>query len=147
MKTIIMTALSTLLGLTSLAASATEFEPFQTYTRPALPLNGEWKIIFDPYENGYYNYRYEPFDQMDNPPRSAYFRDAKPRHSGELIEYDFDASESLTVPGDWNTQKEKLYYYEGNTLSGLAKKTGISRNSLFTTIDKVREQLKDLLDE
>ena len=41
----------------------------------------------------------------------------------------------------------KLYYYEGNTLSGLAKKTGISRNSLFTTIDKVREQLKELLNE
>lgn len=41
----------------------------------------------------------------------------------------------------------KLYYYEGNTLTGLAKKTGISRNSLFTTIDKVREQLKDLLNE
>jgi RNA polymerase sigma factor (sigma-70 family) len=41
----------------------------------------------------------------------------------------------------------KLYYYEGNTLTGLAKKTGISRNSLFTTIDKVREQLKELLDE
>tara|TARA_R100001460_G_scaffold13815_3_gene31161 strand:- start:2487 stop:3038 length:552 start_codon:yes stop_codon:yes gene_type:complete len=41
----------------------------------------------------------------------------------------------------------KLYYYEGNTLSGLAKKTGISRNSLFSTIDKVREQLKELLDE
>jgi len=41
----------------------------------------------------------------------------------------------------------RLYYYEGNTLTGLAKKTGISRNSLFTTIDKVREQLKDLLDE
>ena len=39
----------------------------------------------------------------------------------------------------------KLYYYEGNTLSGLAKKTGISRNSLFSTIDKVREQLKELL--
>ena len=41
----------------------------------------------------------------------------------------------------------KLYYYEGNTLTGLAKKTGISRNSLFTTIDKVRDQLKELLDE
>ena len=39
----------------------------------------------------------------------------------------------------------KLYYYEGNTLTGLAKKTGISRNSLFTTIDKVREQLKEIL--
>ena len=41
----------------------------------------------------------------------------------------------------------KLYYYEGNTLTGLAKKTGISRNSLFTTIDKVREQLKEIFDE
>ena len=41
----------------------------------------------------------------------------------------------------------RLYYYEGNTLTGLAKKTGISRNSLFSTIDKVREQLKELLDE
>ncbi len=41
----------------------------------------------------------------------------------------------------------KLYYYEGNTLTGLAKKTGISRNSLFSTIDKVREQIKELIDE
>ncbi len=36
----------------------------------------------------------------------------------------------------------KLYYYEGNTLDSLAEKTRISRNSLFTTIDKVREILK-----
>ena len=41
----------------------------------------------------------------------------------------------------------KLYYYEGNTLDSLAKKTGISRNSLFTTIDKVREILKEELNE
>ena len=42
----------------------------------------------------------------------------------------------------------ELYYYEGNTLDSLAKKTGISRNSLFTTIDKVREILKkELTDE
>tara|TARA_R110000744_G_scaffold71745_3_gene144631 strand:+ start:1275 stop:1841 length:567 start_codon:yes stop_codon:yes gene_type:complete len=41
----------------------------------------------------------------------------------------------------------QLYYYEGNTLDSLAKKTGISRNSLFTTIDKVRTQLKDKLGE
>ena len=37
----------------------------------------------------------------------------------------------------------QLYYYEGNTLDSLAKKTGISRNSLFTTIDKVREYIKE----
>ena len=41
----------------------------------------------------------------------------------------------------------ELYYYEGNTLDSLAKKTKISRNSLFTTIDKVREILKAELDE
>jgi DNA-directed RNA polymerase specialized sigma24 family protein len=36
----------------------------------------------------------------------------------------------------------KLYYYKGNTLDSLASKTKISRNSLFTTIKKVREKLK-----
>ena len=41
----------------------------------------------------------------------------------------------------------KLYYYEGNTLDSLAEKTRISRNSLFTTIDKVREILKKELNE
>ena len=41
----------------------------------------------------------------------------------------------------------ELYYYEGNTLDSLASKTGISRNSLFTTIDKVREELKCKLGE
>ena len=42
----------------------------------------------------------------------------------------------------------ELYYYEGNTLDSLAEKTGISRNSLFTTIDKVRTILKkELADE
>jgi len=41
----------------------------------------------------------------------------------------------------------KLYYYEGNTLDSLAKKTGISRNSLFTTIDKVRTKIKEEVEE
>ena len=41
----------------------------------------------------------------------------------------------------------ELYYYEGNTLDSLASKTGISRNSLFTTIDKVRTELKYILSE
>tara|TARA_R110000824_G_scaffold50046_2_gene140130 strand:+ start:149 stop:724 length:576 start_codon:yes stop_codon:yes gene_type:complete len=42
----------------------------------------------------------------------------------------------------------ELYYYEGNTLDSLARKTKISRNSLFTTIDKVRTILKkELVDE
>tara|TARA_R100000655_G_scaffold46752_1_gene83706 strand:+ start:666 stop:1223 length:558 start_codon:yes stop_codon:yes gene_type:complete len=41
----------------------------------------------------------------------------------------------------------KLYYYEDNTLDSLAKKTGIGRNSLFNTIDNVRNILKAKLNE
>jgi len=41
----------------------------------------------------------------------------------------------------------ELYYYEGNTLDSLAKCTKIGRNSLFTTIDKVRDILKKELNE
>jgi DNA-directed RNA polymerase specialized sigma24 family protein len=50
----------------------------------------------------------------------------------------------------WYDKKifELYYYEEGNTLDSLAAKTRISRNSLFTTIDKVRAILKkELVDE
>jgi len=39
----------------------------------------------------------------------------------------------------------ELYYYKEHTLDSLAKKTGISRNSLFSTIKKVRTKLKEIL--
>jgi beta-glucuronidase len=29
------------------------------------------------------------------------------------IEYDFDKAPTLRIPGDWNSQSERLYYYEG----------------------------------
>lgn len=43
----------------------------------------------------------------------------------------------------------KLYYYKDgkNTLDSIAKNTGISRNSVFNTIDKVRGILKKKLNE
>tara|TARA_R110000744_G_scaffold362795_1_gene470909 strand:+ start:364 stop:918 length:555 start_codon:yes stop_codon:yes gene_type:complete len=40
-----------------------------------------------------------------------------------------------------------LYYYDGNTLDSLAEKTGISRNSLFNTIDKTRTLIKKKINE
>lgn len=81
--------------------------------RPSLPLNGQWNYIVDPYENGFYNYRYEPFDNSPGIPRNAYYSNTKPADKSDLIEYDFDLSDTITVPGDWNTQKERLFYYEG----------------------------------
>ena len=32
----------------------------------------------------------------------------------ELVEQDMDVAEQLQVPGDWNTQRENLFFYEGN---------------------------------
>tara|TARA_R110001592_G_scaffold347425_2_gene640928 strand:+ start:1172 stop:1747 length:576 start_codon:yes stop_codon:yes gene_type:complete len=62
----------------------------------------------------------------------------------KLQEIDHTLAEDCT----WYDQKIfELYYYEGNTLDSLAEKTKISRNSLFTTIDKVRELLKKKLNE
>ncbi|NND10559.1 MAG: beta-glucuronidase [Flavobacteriaceae bacterium] len=83
------------------------------YNRTATSLNGSWKYIIDPYENGYYNYRYEPFDQQETPWASAFFLNSKPKNDSDLIEYDFETSDSINVPGDWNSQKPELLYYEG----------------------------------
>jgi beta-glucuronidase len=74
--------------------------------RKTVSLNGPWQSIVDPYENGYYNYRYEPKSD-------GYFKNQKPTSKSDLIEYDFDKSELLLVPGDWNSQRENLFFYEG----------------------------------
>jgi beta-glucuronidase len=74
--------------------------------RKTVSLDGQWQAIVDPYESGFYDYRYQP-----NP--NGYFKNAKPRNKSELIEYDFDKSGTLKVPGDWNTQSEQLFFYEG----------------------------------
>jgi len=74
--------------------------------RKTVSLDGQWQAIVDPYESGFYNYRYQPSD-------NGYFKNAKPKSKSDLIEYDFDNSDSLKVPGDWNTQSEQLFFYEG----------------------------------
>ena len=84
-----------------------------TSNRNVTSLNGTWHYIVDPYETGYYNYRYQPYDQFDKKNNSAFFNNYHTDNRMELVEYDFDKSPTLTVPGDWNSQQEKLFYYEG----------------------------------
>ncbi len=84
------------------------------YYRDAISLNGRWNIIIDPYDNGYCDYRQQPFDQMNLPWATGYFGDKKPENPGDLIEYDYDRSPTLHVPGDWNTQDSALLFYEGS---------------------------------
>jgi beta-glucuronidase len=72
-----------------------------------MSLDGQWQTIVDPYESGYYDYRYQPSP-------NGYFKNAKPKTKSDLIEYDFDSSSTLRVPGDWNTQSDQLFFYEGS---------------------------------
>ncbi|HYM75428.1 MAG TPA: glycoside hydrolase family 2 TIM barrel-domain containing protein [Candidatus Dormibacteraeota bacterium] len=65
--------------------------------RTAVSLSGSWRAFADPYEWG----------------KAGYFRDAKPKDKRDLVEYSFDASPVMNVPGDWNTQRESLMFYEG----------------------------------
>jgi beta-glucuronidase len=80
--------------------------------RKNLSLNGRWNYIIDPYEMGYYDYRHEPFDQSATG-KGGFYDDRKQKDKTELIEYDFEHAPSLKVPGDWNSQVEKLSFYEG----------------------------------
>ena len=72
----------------------------------SVSLNGDWNYIVDVQEEGYYDYRM-------NPTRWGFFQNAKPQRPEDLIEYDFDKSPTMHIPSDWNTQDEKLFFYEG----------------------------------
>ena len=70
----------------------------------------------------------------------------------EEVDYQWTKLEEIDKVLDkldsWYDKKIFELYYSGETLDSLASKTRISRNSLFTTIDKVRTILKkELVDE
>src|SRR5882762_8391489 len=65
--------------------------------RTTMSLDGAWRAIVDPFDNG----------------KGNFFRNEKPRSKSDRVEYSFDASPVLNVPGDWNTQRDELMFYEG----------------------------------
>lgn len=74
--------------------------------RTTVYLNGTWHIVPDPYDSGW-----TAFDGKPSP--RSFFANAKPKSKSDLVEYNFDASPTLKVPGDWNTQRPDLLWYEG----------------------------------
>ena len=74
--------------------------------RSTVSLNGDWNYIVDVQEEGYYDYRM-------NPTPWGFFQNAKPQTPKDLIEYDFDKSDTMTLPSDWNTRDPRLFFYEG----------------------------------
>ena len=77
--------------------------------RQTTDLDGRWQAIVDPYDVGYLDYRAKPLKN-----NGAFFKNHKAQSESELVEYDFDTSGQLDVPGDWNTQRESLFFYEGS---------------------------------
>ena len=75
-------------------------------SRSTVSLNGSWHYIVDVQEEGYFDYRMKPTPW-------GFFQNAKPQKPEDLIEYDFDKAPVMQVPGDWNTQDERLFFYEG----------------------------------
>jgi beta-glucuronidase len=71
-------------------------------------LDGKWRVIVDPFDTGMIDYRARPLKN-----ENAFYRNHKAQSPSELVEYNFDTSGTLTVPGDWNTQREPLLLYEG----------------------------------
>jgi beta-glucuronidase len=76
--------------------------------RQTTSLDGQWQAIVDPYDVGAFDYRAQPLKN-----NQAFYKNHKPQSESELVEYDFDTSGQLHVPGDWNTQRESLLFYEG----------------------------------
>ncbi|HWY71196.1 MAG TPA: glycoside hydrolase family 2 TIM barrel-domain containing protein [Terriglobales bacterium] len=73
--------------------------------RQQISLDGDWHAIVDPYGSGLYDFH----GKLRN---NGYFKNEKQASNG-LVEYDFAKSSTLRVPGDWNTQRESLFFYEG----------------------------------
>lgn len=74
--------------------------------RASTSLDGAWHAIVDPYGNGLYN-----ADGSIN--LHGYGENRQPKSKSDLVEYSFAKSPTLQVPGDWNTQRKDLLFYEG----------------------------------
>src|SRR5580693_6027594 len=73
-------------------------------------LDGRWHYIVDPYETGFVGFLGKKADENG---LGGFFENRQQKSKSELVEYDFAKSPTLNVPGDWNSQAEKLLFYEG----------------------------------
>ena len=109
-----LSALRLLLVAAVMVCSSASADPalHNIYGRQHQLLDGRWNYIVDPYETGYYNYRRTPYDQLESG-IGGFFDDRKPKDKSDIVEYDFDRSPTMAIPGDWNSQDPKLQNYEG----------------------------------
>lgn len=80
------------------------------YNRETFSLNGEWSYIVDPYETGFFDYRFKEKNEGDP---GAYWNSGIPKDKTAMIEHGYSDNQTLMVPGDWNSQDPMFLYYEG----------------------------------
>jgi beta-glucuronidase len=101
---------SSLILLLNLTESHAQKVPSSEGFREDISLNGKWQYIMDPYETGFYDYRYMERGAKD---KDAYWNSDVPSNPSEKIEHGYSDKNTLNVPSDWNSQAEKFLYYEG----------------------------------
>ncbi len=69
------------------------------YGRQSISLNGKWDALIDVYCQG---------------ENSKFYLNRQPQSKTDFVEYSFNNSIRLDVPGDFNSQYPELKYYEGN---------------------------------
>lgn len=94
------------ISMTGMTSAQTSPQIINVEGRKTISLDGIWRTIVDPFENGYYDYRRKPL-------KNGYGADNDITDKSVLQEYNFATDRTLFVPGDWNTQRAELYYYEG----------------------------------
>ncbi|NNF05255.1 MAG: beta-glucuronidase [Candidatus Eisenbacteria bacterium] len=75
-------------------------------SRDGVVLNGEWQIIIDPYNTG-------SIDYLSRPRENGFWSSPGPKTATDPHEWNFTDDEVLRVPGDWNSQRKDLFFYEG----------------------------------
>jgi len=93
-----------ILALIALAATANAQAPqplvHNVLNRDTVSLNGKWKYLVDQYDEGKSDWY-------------GLFKDATPVDPTDRVEYGYDTAPWIYVPGDWNSQKPELLWYEG----------------------------------
>jgi beta-glucuronidase len=97
--------------LLSLAAAASRAQQPDLIQNPAArhgaSLDGTWQYLMDPYEAGYLDFHLNPIKD------GGLGANRVPRDKGDKYELAFlPVTPTLQVPGDWNTQKPELLWYE-----------------------------------
>jgi beta-glucuronidase len=98
-------SLTAVLELVPAASAAAPIVLTGADRRPAQSLNGEWATIVDPYFSGLYSFHHQE-------KTNGWFLNQKAKPGDPFpTEYDFSKAPKLKVPGDWNTQRESLFFY------------------------------------